>query len=373
MSNSRVLIMAGGTGGHIFPGLALAAELQARGVSVEWLGTRRGLESRLVRDAGIALHFIDIEGVRGRGPAALLKAPFLVLMAIIQAAKVIRQFNPAVIVGLGGFVAGPGGAAAKLLGKPLVIHEQNAIAGTTNKLLSRIADRVLSAFPNVFAKAEVIGNPVRREIAEISEPKTRFSASPDQLNVLVLGGSRGARAINQLMPEVLSKVFSLSATQCAAKISVLHQTGDALVDETLEAYNLHKIELGDQVQVTAFVDDMAAKLTWANLVICRSGALTVSELAAAGVASLLVPFPYAIDDHQTVNGQFLVGAGAAKMWQQSELSADTLAAQIIEFSEKPEALLQMAEHARAEAKPEATARFADVCQTFIVSELVGKV
>ncbi len=365
--------MAGGTGGHIFPGLALAAELQARGISVEWLGTRRGLESRLVRDAGIALHFIDIEGVRGRGLAALLKAPFLVLMAIIQAAKVIRQFNPAVVVGLGGFVAGPGGAAAKILGKPLVIHEQNAIAGTTNKLLSHIADRVLSAFPNVFAKAEVIGNPVRRDIAEISEPKKRISMASKQLNILVLGGSRGARAINQLMPEALSNVFSLSATHSAAKVSVLHQAGDALIDETLEAYKLHKIELGDQVQVTAFVDDMAAKLAWANLVICRSGALTVSELSAVGVASLLVPFPYAIDDHQTVNGQFLVDAGAAKMWQQSELSAEILAAQIIEFSEKPEALLQMAEHARAEAKPETTVRFADVCQTFITSELVGKV
>lgn len=368
----RILIMAGGTGGHIFPGLALAAELKSRGYHVDWLGTHRGLESRLVPEASIPLHFISIEGVRGRGALALLKAPFLILKAIYQASRVIRKISPMLIVGLGGFVAGPGGAAAKLLGRPLLIHEQNAVAGTTNRLLAVIASRVLLGFPGALHRGRVIGNPVRDEILAIEQPDVRLREKITALNILVLGGSRGARAINQLIPGMIARVANDTGRQIGElSLNVCHQTGEALFDETVEDYRQQGIALGGNVYVVPFLENMAEKLAWANLVICRSGALTVAELAAAGVAALLVPFPFAIDDHQTANGRFLVQAGGAKMWPQDELSVEILAQQVLAFMHDPAQLQAMANNARKQALPNATVHFADECEA-LVSQTMEK-
>ncbi|TVZ40003.1 UDP-N-acetylglucosamine-N-acetylmuramylpentapeptide N-acetylglucosamine transferase [Alteromonadaceae bacterium 2753L.S.0a.02] len=363
-----VLIMAGGTGGHIFPGLALAQELKSRGYEIQWLGTRRGLEYRLVPEAEIKLHVLSIEGVRGRGFGALIKAPFLIAKAVLQAMQTIRQIQPGLVVGLGGFVAGPGGVAAKLMGVPLVIHEQNAIAGTTNKLLAVIAKKVLTGFPNAFNKSVVIGNPVRREITDIETPASRIQKNPESINVLVLGGSRGARAINELMPEVCLRVENICRANSDLPVMKLcHQTGDALIEETMALYKEKGIAINDQQSARApdvvpFLSNMAEKFSWANLVICRSGALTVSEIACAGVASILVPFPYAIDDHQTANAKYMVEAGAAKLWQQAELSAAILADEVIEFLKAPAKLIEMATYARSQAKPNATRDFADECE-----------
>lgn len=347
----KVLIMAGGTGGHVFPALAVARELRGRQCEVQWLGTRNGIEARVVPANDIPLNFLEVTGLRGKSVKTLLQAPWRILKAVSAAKKILQEFQPNLVVGMGGYVSGPGGIAAWRLGIPLVVHEQNARAGTTNKWLARFATRVLSAYPNVLPNAQCIGNPVRDDIANLPEPTQRFAQREGVMHLLVLGGSLGAQAINERVPAALGQVDS------GVAIVVRHQCGEAHFDQTAASYKEHKVEGG----VVAFIEDMASALAWADLVVCRAGALTVSELSAAGVASILIPFPFAIDDHQTANAQWLAEQGAAQVRQQSDLSTQELADLIMSYSQDKETLVRMAVAARAAAKPNATRECADIC------------
>lgn len=354
-SGKTVMIMAGGTGGHVFPALAVAARLRDAGARLAWIGTARGIENRLVPAADITLHLLRVEGVRGKGLPGLIKAPFLIVLAVAQALSIMRREQPDVVIGFGGFASGPGGVAAKMLGKPLLIHEQNAVAGTTNRLLSRIATRVLMAFPAAFPAATLVGNPVRDAITKLASPSIRYRAriaEQDTLNLLVLGGSLGAQAINELVPDVVASIAPAQRPQ------VWHQTGGAHSVATQTRYQQHSI---DNARVDAFIDDMAAAYAWADVVICRAGALTVSEVMAAGVAAIFIPLPSAIDDHQTRNADILVKAGAALSFSQRELNAASLAATLLTFIEDRELLVTMAENARQHALPDAADSVAQYC------------
>jgi UDP-N-acetylglucosamine--N-acetylmuramyl-(pentapeptide) pyrophosphoryl-undecaprenol N-acetylglucosamine transferase len=311
------------------------------------------MESRLVPQHQIQMEFISIGGVRGKGLHTLLFAPIKLVRAVWQAIKVIRRLQPVIVFGAGGFVSGPGGIAAWLLRKPLVIHEQNAIAGMTNRWLARIADQVFEAFPGSFTKDAIcVGNPVRREIAAIAQPTERFAARHDAIRLLVVGGSLGARRLNELLPAALALIPVEQRPQ------VIHQAGEKNLASAQLAYREYQVA-GD---IRAFIQDMAEMYSWADFVVCRAGALTVSELAAAGVASILVPFPAAVDDHQTQNAQFLVKADAAVMIQEKELTAQRLAEVLQRLCHQGRArLLQMAEHARACAVVDADARIAKTC------------
>lgn len=358
--NRKALIMAGGTGGHVFPALAVARELQAMDIQVAWLGTAKGIEARLVPEAGIELNHLSVQGVRGRGVVGLLKAPFLILAAVGQALKVMVRFKPNVVVGFGGFASGPGGVAAKLMRKPLVIHEQNAIPGTTNRYLAPLARRVLTAFPTELKGAQQVGNPVRRELAALAAPAERFKERGDQpLRLLVLGGSLGAQAINEQVPEALARFAPETRPQ------VWHQSGVAHRDTTRAHYE----SLDVDARVDAFIDDMAEAYAWADWVICRAGALTVSELMTVGLAALLIPFPHAIDDHQTHNAAVLVNAGAALAVSQRDLDAEKLAALIREDFNQRDRLLEMAERGRQLARPEAARVVAEHCIAQIGTEV----
>jgi len=351
----RVMIMAGGTGGHVFPALAVAEDLRARGMDVFWLGTRNSFEARVVPESGFSMEWIDVQGLRGTGLARWLVAPFKLGLAMLQALSVLLRKRPSVVLGMGGFVAGPGGVMARLLGVPLIIHEQNAIPGMTNQWLSRIATRVLEAFPGSFGterKAQVVGNPVRTEITALPAPTERMAGRKGPMRLLVLGGSQGAQILNETVSHALAKM------EQSLRPVVRHQAGRDKDETTLEAYLLAGVE----ANVQPFVADMAEAYGWADLVICRSGALTVSELAAAGVAAVLVPFPQAVDDHQTRNAAFLCDQGAARLLPQSELSVDSLSACLNELLSDRAQLLQMAEKARALAQPESTKQVADLCE-----------
>lgn len=348
----NVLIMAGGTGGHVFPALACARELQARGYSVHWLGTPRGIENELVPQAGLPLHLIDVSGLRGKGKLSLLKAPFQLLRALWQARRIVRRLQPVCVLGMGGYVTGPGGLAARLAGVPLVIHEQNAVAGTANRLLSHIATRICEAFPNTFKasdKRRTTGNPVREELF-LETPRESLAGRRPRL--LVLGGSLGAEPLNKLLPAALAKLPE------ALRPQVFHQAGRQHAEVAAERYR----EAAVEAQVAPFIQDMARAYGWADLVICRAGALTVSELAAAGLPSFLVPLPHAIDDHQTRNAEFLAKEGAAVLLPQHATDADTLAAQLSEVLMQQEKLTAMGATARRLAKPDATRTVADICQ-----------
>lgn len=355
-SKQNVLLMAGGTGGHVFPALSCAALLTEKGYQVHWLGTPRGIENDLVPDAGYPLHRINIAGLRGNGRLSLLLAPFKLVRALWQARKIVKQLNPVFVLGMGGFVTGPGGLAAKLCGVPLIIHEQNAIAGLTNTLLSKIASPVLEAFPKTFESTKKrpvhwVGNPVRESIFSLGAPEHRMDGRSGKLNVLVVGGSLGALAINNVLPQALALLDE------TIRPVVIHQSGKNKLEDTKAAYE----NAGVKGDIRTFIDGMDEAIGWADLVICRSGALTVSELAAAGVASILVPFPFAVDDHQTANGQFLVQSKGARMIQQTELTPQWLAEQLLEFSNNRALLIDMAEAARLQAKPDATQRCIDYC------------
>lgn len=348
------LIMAGGTGGHVFPALALARELRARSWQVVWLGTRRGLEARLVPAEHIAVEWLSVGGLRGKGALVWVTAPLKLARALLQAMAVIRRRRPSLVVGLGGFVAGPGGIAAWLLRRPLLIHEQNAIAGFTNRCLAHLARRVLTAFPGSFAPqvhAQVVGNPVRREIAELPPPAQRFALRSGPTRVLVVGGSQGATRLNAIVP------FALARAAATQPFDVQHQSGERWIEAAKRNY----AEAGMTARLQPFIEDMAAAYGWADVVICRSGALTVSELAAAGVAAILVPFPAATDDHQTRNAAFLVDEGAAVMIPESELSAERLAVELLRLCSGRGRLLSMAERARALARPHAAQELAEAC------------
>lgn len=348
-----VVVMAGGTGGHVFPALAVAEALRARGVAIHWLGTRAGIEAELVPARGFAITYLEVSGVRGQGIKRLLLAPFKILLAVVKAMQALKAVQADAVIGLGGYVTGPGGVAARLLGKPLYIHEQNAIAGFTNRQLAHIATQVLEAFPGAFAaaaKVRCVGNPVRAEIATLPVPAERFAGRAGALRVLVLGGSQGAVALNELVPEALAK---LVATK---DLVIRHQAGKKNADKARAKYAV----LGVTAEVLPFIDDMAAMYAWADLVVCRSGALTVSEIAAAGVASVLIPYPFAVDDHQTANGRFLADAGAARLFRQQDLTADSLAAELEPLLDRA-TLLTMAAAARALAQPEATETVVRAC------------
>src|SRR5690606_1338131 len=322
-----VMILAGGTGGHIFPGLAVADALQSRGVPVRWLGATGRMEARLVPEHGIAIDTIEVAGIRGRGIGAALAAPFRLFGALRAAGKLLAEHQPRAVVSFGGFAAGPGGLAAKLAGIPLVVHEQNRAAGLTNRVLARWADRVLTGFPGTFRDEQVVGNPVRTAIAQVPVPEQRFDGRSGPLRVLVLGGSQGARALNRALPVAVADLRG-RIPGC----EVRHQCGEKQVEDTLQAYRdagLDPVQVvgsmdprvrGDdgagarfEVSVEPFVADMAAAYAWADIVVCRAGALTLAELCAAGVGALLVPFPAAVDDHQTRNAEYLVERGAAHL------------------------------------------------------------
>ncbi len=354
MGELSVMVMAGGTGGHVFPALAVAQRLREAGAEVFWLGTRHGIESRLVPERGIAMECIPVEGLRGSGLARLLKAPFKLGIALFQVMRIIRQRRPAVALGMGGFVSGPGGVVARLMGVPLVVHEQNRVPGLTNQWLAPIAVRVFEAFPGSFPerrKACACGNPVRSEISGLPMPQQRFEGRDAALRLLVLGGSQGARALNDTLPA------ALAGLPREIQLKVRHQAGAADLERTQQAYLKHAVE----ADVCAFIKDMAEAYAWADLVIARAGALTLSELAAAGLGCVLVPYPHAVDDHQTKNAAWLIAAGAARLLPQSELSAASLSSMLTDLMQNREALLKMAMSARAISLPDADRVVADAC------------
>jgi len=351
-----VLIMAGGTGGHVFPALAVADELRSRGMAVFWMGTQRGIESTLVPAAGISIDYISVQGLRGNGLLSWLFAPFKLIKAVFEAMAVTRNIKPDVVLGLGGFASGPGGVAAKLLAKPLIIHEQNAIPGLTNSVLSRIATRVLQGFDHSFPvsrHALWVGNPVRASIETLAMPEERYSSETATLHVLVLGGSLGAKSLNTVLP----KAFSLADID----LEIKHQCGKRHLNDCQQQYQNANIT----ADIMPFIDDMAEVYAWADLVICRAGALTIAELSAAGVASLLVPYPHAVDDHQTHNAAILAAVNAAEIIQETALNAEDLAAKIIAFNADRASLLTMATAARGQAKLGSAKQIADICLELI--------
>lgn len=349
--DANVLIMAGGTGGHVFPALACAREFQARGYKVHWLGTPRGIENELVPQAGFTLHLIDVTGLRGKGRLSLLKAPLMLVRALLQARRIVRQLKPVCVVGFGGYVTGPGGLAAALAKVPLIVHEQNAVAGTANRSLASFASRLCEAFPNTFpasSKRRTTGNPVRVELF-LETPRQALAGRRARL--LVLGGSLGAEPLNKLLPEALSQVPS------DVRPDVFHQAGKKHDEITAERYRTAGVE----AQVAPFIQDMAQAYSWADLVVCRAGALTISELAAAGLPSLLVPLPHAIDDHQSRNADYLALEGAAFVMPQATTGVAQMAARLKEVLMQPEQLNNMARTARRLAKPDATKTVVDIC------------
>ena len=355
-----VLIMAGGTGGHIFPGLAVADNLRHRGVNVRWLGARGGMECQRVPQAGIPLDVVDISGLRGKGARRWILMPWKLLRAVFQAFMLLGDHRPACAISFGGYAAGPGGLAARLRGIPLLVHEQNRIPGMTNRVLAKLAKKVLQAFPGTWEsqlEPETCGNPVRKPVVDLARPETRMAGRMGAVRVLVTGGSQGALALNRLVPEALSSLPSGLAFEAR------HQAGKGWKDETIEAYR----SAGIEAEVTEFIDDMAGAFGWADVVICRSGALTVSELAAAGVAAVLVPFPHAVDDHQTRNAEFLVEAGAAVLMPEAGNNARSLAAILDPLMADREKLLSMAEKARSVSVPDSADRVARLCLEYLAA------
>ena len=347
-----LMVMAGGTGGHIFPALAVAEVLSKRGWRVVWLGARGGMEERLVPARGYATEWIRIGGVRGKGLLRKLLLPLTLLIAFWQSAAAIFRQRPDVVLGMGGYAAFPGGMMAALFGRPLLIHEQNAIPGLTNRVLAGVADRVLSAFPDAFeGRVDVIwsGNPVRSEIVDLAPPEARFAGRSGPLRLLVVGGSLGARALNEILPQALALLES------GQRPVVTHQAGNDHAEAVRQRYR----ELGVDAEVLAFVDDMAARYGEADLIVCRSGATTVTELAVAGIGSILVPFPHAVDDHQTRNARYLSDRGAALLMPQQELTPESLA-RVMRGLDR-EKLLEMARAARAVGKPDAAEKVAGLC------------
>lgn len=349
-AGKKVLLMAGGTGGHVIPALSLAERFAAEGLEVEWLGSPQGIENRLVPAAGITLNHIDVVGLRGKGLLRKLAAPFLILKAVQQAVSVLRRFRPDFVVGLGGFASGPGGIAARMLGIPVYIHEQNAVAGMTNRWLSKVARQTFAAFPKAFSDqvgAVVTGNPVRESLLSI--PDKTVIKTP--VKVLVVGGSLGAQVFNERLPEALSKL------PAEVRPEVWHQSGKSKLASTEESYQRFEVSARTQ----EFIDDMTGAFDWADLVICRAGALTVSELAAAGRASVLVPLPIAVDDHQTANARFLVEADAGILLPQKEMDTDHLAKVLGDLVGDPEKILAMGKNARRVARPLATEAVVQGC------------
>jgi len=340
----RIVIMAGGTGGHVFPALAVAQTLIEKGWQVSWLGTQKGLEGRVIPEQGIEIDWLSVAGVRGKGWLSKITAVLLLIKACIQAVKILRKRKPDVVLGMGGFVAGPGGLMAKLLGIPLIIHEQNRVPGTTNRLLAGMANQVLEAFPDSFNKklnARFTGNPLRKQFVECA---SRRETHPG-INILVVGGSQGAQILNEVVPEALAELNG---------VEVRHQTGTAMQEQVESRYK----ELGVKAEVNAFIEDMVSAYQWADLVICRSGAMTVSEVAAAGIPAIFIPLPNAIDDHQTANARYLADVGAGLILRQKDLNAATLVEHITKVLKQ---LDVMSKTAKEYARLDATEVVAGVC------------
>ncbi|MBI5626621.1 MAG: undecaprenyldiphospho-muramoylpentapeptide beta-N-acetylglucosaminyltransferase [Nitrosomonadales bacterium] len=377
-----ILIMAGGTGGHIFPALAVADVLRSQDWRVTWLGAPNSMEAELVPKHGYGMALIRFSGLRGKGLLRKLMLPINLLTALWQSATVILRYRPDVVLGMGGYITFPGGLMAALLRRPLVIHEQNSVAGLSNRVLAHFSQKVLSGFPGVLPKAEWCGNPVRSSIANLPEPRQRYAKRSGKLNVLVMGGSLGAKAINEVMPQALALLSEEVRPNGQARsplpsplphageggngslreclFNVVHQTGKQHFDDVQQLYR----QAGVQADIRPFLDDMAGSYANADVVICRAGALTIAELAAAGVASILIPYPFAVDDHQTYNARFLSGQGAAVLLPQSELSAEKLARLLRELTR--EKLLAMAQHARSLAKADAAQQVAQVCEELAI-------
>jgi UDP-N-acetylglucosamine--N-acetylmuramyl-(pentapeptide) pyrophosphoryl-undecaprenol N-acetylglucosamine transferase len=346
--SKTIMIMAGGTGGHIFPALAVAHKLHDAGWRVVWLGNPDGMEARLVPQHGFEMVWVKFAALRGKGIGRKLMLPFNLLRGFWQGWKAIRQVRPNVVLGMGGYITFPGGMMAALSGVPLILHEQNSVAGLANKVLAGVADRIVTGFPDVFRKGLWLGNPVRTEITQVAPPAERLAGRSGALHLLVIGGSLGAKALNDLVPEGMGRLGAEDLPQ------IVHQAGEQHIEALKAAY----AAVGVPAHCVPFIDDMAGAYEWADLVICRAGALTIAELAAVGVASILVPFPHAVDDHQTANAKFLVHAGGAFLLPQSELTADAIAL-IRNYSRGQ--LLEMAEKARSLAKPDATVDVVNLC------------
>ncbi len=350
MVKQPVMIMAGGTGGHVYPGLAVADELRTRGIPVVWMGTRKGIEGRLVPEAGIDVDWLSVSGLRGKGVLSLILAPFNLVAACMQAMHILMKHKPCAVLGMGGFVSGPGGLMAWLLRMPLLIHEQNAVPGLTNRMLARLAKVVMQAFPGSFKTGAIhVGNPVRRAIASLPSPEQRMKNRTGPLRLLVFGGSLGAARLNEVVPQALAKIPE------AARPEVIHQAGSKNFEQARVNYANLKIK----ASVEPYIDDMAASYAWADLVICRAGAMTIAELAAAGVASILVPYPFAVDDHQTANARYLSDHNAAVLLPQDKLDVDLLVEVFTSITR--DKALNMANKARQLGMPEATRLVAEQC------------
>ena len=352
----KILVMAAGTGGHVFPALSIASLLKSQSVQVEWLGTPKGMENQLLADTGIPLHKVSVSGLRGSAFLKKILAPFMLFKAFFQSLLVILKVRPTCVLGMGGFISGPAGVAAKVLGKPLVIHEQNAVAGLTNQLLSNLADQVFEAYPDTFAcsvRAIFTGNPLRTKILSV---KKRFKAKSDSaLHILVLGGSQGALSINSVIPEFLSN------NEAAKDIRLLHQTGHESFAKTVEKYKNQGISLGESCRVLPFIEDVSEAYAWADLVISRSGASTVSELAAIGLPSILIPYPYHSDNQQLLNAKWLVDEKAAILIRQAELNVQTLEKTVRPFITNKSLLQDMATNASRIGIRDAAQKIADLC------------
>ncbi|MEG3753317.1 undecaprenyldiphospho-muramoylpentapeptide beta-N-acetylglucosaminyltransferase [Psychromonas arctica] len=355
MNNAKtLLVMAGGTGGHVFPGLAVANKLKNEGWQVSWLGTAARMEAKLVPEHGYEIDFIDVVGVRGNGIKRLLAAPFQIIKSIFQARKVLKERNVDLVLGMGGFASGPGGIAAWSMGIPVVLHEQNAMAGLTNRILSYFSKKVLMGFSGAFSgeKAVLVGNPIRKELLEL--PDKTFSEPEQALKVLVIGGSLGARVLNETVPDAL---LNFDAQQ----VSVLHQTGKGFSESVMTSYQKTQVDY----QVQEFISDMASAYQWADLIICRAGALTVAEVAVVGLPAIFVPLPHAVDDHQTKNAQSLVSAEAAILIAQKELNANKLSECLVTLSQNRQLLNEMSQNCKNIAIRDATQQVAAVCQSLV--------
>ena len=348
--SKTALIMAGGTGGHIFPGLAVAQALRERGWNVHWLGAPDSMESRLVPPQGFTLETIDFSGVRGKGLVTLALLPLRLLKAFWQALAVVRRVKPDVVVGLGGYISFPGGMMAVLAGKPLVLHEQNSVAGMANRVLAGVADRVFTAFPKVFAKGQWVGNPLRAAFTQQPLPAARFAGRSGPLRLLVVGGSLGARALNDVVPRALALI------PAALRPQVLHQSGAKQID----ALRANYAAAGVEATLTPFIDDTAQAFADADVIVCRAGASTVTEIAAVGAAAVFVPFPHAVDDHQTRNARFIVDAGGGWLLAQREMNAEMLSNMLLNMQRSE--LLARAEQAKNMQKIEATAAVVRACE-----------
>ena len=349
MTRPSILVMAGGTGGHIFPGLAVAEYLRICGWNVSWLGNQNGMEYRLVKSCDFPFEAVDFGGLRGKGLKAKLMLPINLMRASFQSWKIMRRLKPSVVLGMGGYITFPGGLVTKLLQRPLVLHESNSVAGSANRALAKIAMRVLTGFPNTMQSAEWVGNPIREEFDHVLAPALRYEQRQGPLSILVVGGSLGATALNEHIPAALALIAQ------EERPTVIHQAGDKHLADLEKRY----AQLGVRADIRPFIDDMPSAYAQADLVICRSGAMTVSELAACGVASCLIPFPHAIDDHQTANAKFLSDADAAILLPQQYLNPQDLALMIQNLNRAD--LKEMALRAHALSKPQATQRVAEVC------------